>query len=269
MSEKFDLSDVRAGAAIHIGARQCQQDALYVPKERQDNELRAKGYLCVLCDGMGGMQGGEIASSLCVSKLASDFYSVDEELPVNDFLRNEMIALDEAVADLRGADGKPLHAGTTLSCAVIKDGLLHWASVGDSRIYIIRGVEMVQATRDHNYYLELNQCVRDGRLSQAEADQHPQRECLISFVGMGGIKLMDINRRPFVLREGDIVVLCSDGLYRTLSDNEIFSYVKSDGDDAELLAHILITAAFDKHAAYQDNMSVVILGYKVKAKGRL
>ena len=268
MSEKIVLSDVRIGAAMHIGARQYQQAALYVPKERQDDELKAKGYLCVLCDGMGGMQGGELASSLCVSKLASDFYDKDEESSEQDFLRNEIIALDEAVGSLRGADGNPLHAGTTLSCAVIKDGLLHWASVGDSHIYIIRGTEMVQVTRDHNYYLELTQSVMDGCLSQAEADQHPQRECLISFVGMGGIKLMDINPRPFVLREGDIVVLCSDGLYRTLSDNEILSYVKSYGDDIELLAHTLIADALDKHAAYQDNMSVGIMGYKVK-KGRL
>ncbi|MDD5018481.1 MAG: protein phosphatase 2C domain-containing protein [Eubacteriales bacterium] len=252
---------VNIGASIHIGTRPYQQDAYFVPNDVSAHHIMQKGYLCVLCDGMGGLSGGEKASRLCVDNFARDYYGKSNGRPVLDFFKDEICLLDEKVCELKDDFGKRMRAGTTLVCAVIKDSKLYWASAGDSRIYIIRGDEIALLTRDHNYSLELAQEMKDGLISKEEAMAHPERDSLISFVGMDGMRIIDVNEEAINLQNGDAVLLCSDGLYRTMSTEEIVSVISGNRNNAELAAHILVAAAFDKNIQYQDNMSAVLMAY--------
>ena len=152
-------------------------------------------------------------------------------------------------------------SGTTLVAAIAENNRLYWASVGDSRIYILRGRDMIQVTRDHNYMLRLQQMVDNGQMTLQEAQAKKQKEALISFLGIGNVTLMDINEQPFEMQFGDIVLLCSDGITKTLPDDQIRDIIKNDAVSMKEKAKILVEAAVRGNTHSQDNTSVAILQY--------
>lgn len=252
----FDEVDI--GASKNIGARDYQQDSYAIPETYSRDEYKSKGHLCVLCDGMGGLSGGDIASSVCSEKLIADYYAAYQD-NIGEFFRNKIEELDEIVYTLKDKNGNALRAGTTLVSCLIKNNKLYWASVGDSRIYLFRDKEIVQMTRDHNYALELASRVENGQMSVDEAMNHPDREGLISFVGRGKISILDLESEGIELQNGDIALMCSDGLYGSLSLREISDIVHEHSSRMSLAAHVLVTTAFDKNYVYQDNLSVVLM----------
>jgi PPM family protein phosphatase len=259
---KKDTSSLGIGSAIHIGTRQYQQDSYFIPDSVPLQVLKRKGCLCVLCDGMGGLDGGEDASRLCTESLSYAYYYKNETTNIYDFFEGEINGLDEKVSRLEDRSGNKIRAGTTIVCALIKDNRLYWASAGDSRIYLVRGDNIMQLTRDHNYALSLARDVRNGLITEEEAEADPEKDSLISYVGMNGLEILDINAKGLSLQKGDTVLLSSDGLFRTLSEDEIAFIIKENQNDMELAAHILIAKAFDKNKPYQDNMSAVLMAYK-------
>lgn len=252
----FDEVDI--GASKNIGARDYQQDSYAIPETYSRDEHESKGHLCVLCDGMGGLSGGDIASSVCSEKLMVDYYAAYQD-NIGEFFRNKIEELDEIVYTLKDKNGNALRAGTTLVSCLIKNNKLYWASVGDSRIYLIRDKQIVQLTRDHNYALELANRVQKGQMSVDEAMNHPDRDGLISFVGRGKINILDLESEGIELQKGDIALMCSDGLYGSLSLCEMIDILNEHRSRMSLAAHVLVTTVFDKNYARQDNMSVVVM----------
>lgn len=246
------------GISSVIGARAYQQDAAAVC----DKPFNVPGqkWLASMCDGMGGMNGGELASQLCISKLLQAFDNIGEK-PVPYFYRETIIDIDACVANLRDENGNILGAGSTFTSVCLDGNKLYWASVGDSHIYIIRGNEIVTVNQEHNYMMDLLKMVEAGQITLEQANNDPSREALISYMGIGNVSLMDINESPFELIDGDYVVLCSDGLYRSLSDSEIMGIITSNGVDMQKAATDLTSAALAKGIKYQDNTTVVVIKY--------
>ena len=144
---------------------------------------------------------------------------------------------------------------------ITEENYLYWASVGDSRIYILRGKDMIQVTRDHNYKLRLDEMVKTGQMTQEQAQAQKQKEALISFLGMGNVSLMDVTDKPFEMHFGDIVLLCSDGVTKTLSDERICAILCNEVVSIEEKAKILVEAAVRENTYSQDNTSVAIVQY--------
>lgn len=136
--------------------------------------------------------------------------------------------------------------------------------VGDSRIYIIRGTKIQQVTGDHNYGLRLHEMLESGLITMEEFMETQHREALISFLGMGNIALMDINTVPFEMQFGDVIMLCSDGITKTLSDTQIRNIITSDIGNLEEKAKALITISTYSNTHSLDNTSVVLLCYQEK-----
>lgn len=260
MLDDYDKK-VYIGTSSVIGQRKEQQDAI---KSDTFYSYAENGKaISVLCDGMGGLTGGEKASALCSSIVYDTFHSDEKFASVPMFYKAVISRSDEEVKAMKNADGSQiLGAGTTLISVVIEDDRLYWASVGDSRIYIIRGNDILCITKDHNYSMLLNEKVKNGEITQEEADKDPQKEALISYIGIGGVSYIDMNSKEFCLANGDHIVLCSDGLYRSLSENEIKQVVLSFGDDVQQAAEALTWLALSKNKRNQDNTSVVVIGYQ-------
>lgn len=210
---------------------------------------------------MGGMQGGEIASNLTVNTLFDDFYNQKvENCPA--FFSEEIKKVDALVAGIKDETGKTIESGATLVSIVIDGNNLYWASVGDSRIYIIRGDEIAQVNAEHNYYMMLKDRVEAGEITEEEARNDPSKEALISYIGIGGVELADINQEPFSLENGDLIVLCSDGLYRILNDEAIKLIVRSCSENIPLAAHMLVNTATENRQNNQDNTTAIVVKYK-------
>lgn len=248
------IHQISMGASSIIGTRESQQDSLYLQCIRENT-------IAIICDGMGGMEGGELASRTAVHMLAEDFAEKGKE-NIPEFYRREAVKMDMAVAGLSGASGKLMHAGTTIVSIIITEDKLYWLSVGDSRIYIFRGNEFVQVNQEHNYKMYLDLELQAGRISEQEYQEHIARgDALISYLGIGNISLIDINSIPFQLQGGDTILLCSDGLYKRLDDTEILEIIKGELPDVEKGANELTRIVMEKTIGSQDNTSVILIQY--------
>lgn len=249
----------KAAKRSFLGTREEQQD--YALFKSTDSSIFA-----VVCDGMGGLKGGSIASSVVATELMTQYENKEKSEPIKDFFFNTVDVLDEKVCNLVDEDNKKMHAGTTLVAVCIEGNRLNWLSVGDSRLYVIRGREIVQATRDHNYNLNLNALLKSGALSEQEYKKEKVRgESLISFIGIGGIEVMDISQKPLPLQNGDYVLLTTDGLFKLMSDQEIKEIIIT-GRSVDESADFLIEKSFKKAVKFQDNTTFVLIKIEEKEK---
>lgn len=262
INQNFEMNyePVQIGLSSVIGSRKYQQDSVVTI---DPNMMKSTGYrkcIAVLCDGMGGMEGGERASAISAKTLYEDYIRMfPKNIP--SFFRKEVRKLDGLVCGLTNEKNEHINSGSTLISVIIEDGRLYWVSVGDSRIYIIRNNEIVQITTDHNYYYILRQQAESGLITYEEAASNPKAEALISYIGIGRDSEIDTNDSPLYLQDGDLILLCSDGLYKTLPDMEILNVILQNQNDVTYAANALTQTALDKMRKGQDNTSVVLLRF--------
>ena len=238
-----------------IGKRDSQQDAAYVAATDDD-------VFAVVCDGMGGVAGGQLASSTAVEAF-TEYYQISNQQGLSNFEWMQAAAetVDDIVYSLENSDGKRIGAGTTLLSVVAHKNQINWLSVGDSRIYIIRGNEIVQVTNDHNYFMRLNQQKADGLITPEKYhEESRQGEALISFIGMGGLSMIDVNEQAFQMQYGDVVLLCTDGLYRAISEEEI-RIIVNESSSMQETAEYFNKLILHRDCAFQDNYTYILIKY--------
>ena len=243
-----------------IGRRESQQDSAYCFVS--DEEIYA-----VVCDGMGGLADGDRASQTAISVAAEANQrrfqkgtAAGQESP--DWLAEVVLEADRAVSMLKDRGGKSVKAGSTLVSVWIKNNLLYWCSVGDSRLYLFRGSEAVQATTDLNYFYLLNEQRENGVITEDRYQQEAVNgEALISFCGLGNVSIIDRNVDPLSLLPGDIVLLCTDGLYRTIDEKWMQDILAACDSIEEATAYI--PQIIDQHgASMQDNYTFILIQIK-------
>ena len=250
---------LRLGNAQGIGARPYQEDAFGFSNWEDAGFLQRSGLLAVVADGMGGLEQGNAASNAAVRAFIGAY---EGKTPNESTPEGLLRALHEAnravlgVARKAGAEG---NVGTTLVAVVVHEGALHWVSVGDSRIYLARGGQLAQLTEDHVYASHLAREVARGAISKDEAESHPEREALTSFVGLRDLEEIERSTKAFPLQPGDFVLLCSDGVYKNMTDAEVAGPLQGDPQTA---SENLVQAVLAKQDRHQDNLTVVVLAYR-------
>lgn len=243
-----------AGNAQHIGARQEQQDSFGFSDPSNEAFVAHGGFLGVVADGMGGLSHGSEASHAAVPAFLSAYESKAPGESIPDALARSLIAANRAVVNLADHFGSRNGTGTTLAAAVLHGDSLYWVSAGDSRVYLCHGSILTRITSDHVYARQLNEQVAKGKISRSEAEGNAERAALTSF--LGDLKEVDRSLRPFVVRPGDHIFICSDGLYRALSEAEITEAFRGDPQTA---CDTLVEQAVAKQRNHQDNLTIIAL----------
>lgn len=239
------------------GKREYQQDSLYISDKDDSRLVSEKGVLAVVADGMGGLQDGEKISGIVVDTFKNLFQNTHFKNP-HDLLGECVIKAESEVDNY--IYNNSMKGGSTVVSTIIKDGELFFASVGDSSIFLVRGNEVRRLNQHHNYAAVLQSKVRQGMITQQEANNDPMRSRITSYIGMGEVNEIDSNSTPIKLKDEDILILCSDGVANALGDNAIISLICSgefsnSGDRIE--KNILA-----QDIKNQDNFSAIIIKCK-------
>jgi protein phosphatase len=242
---------VSASSLTDVGAvRASNEDSIRVVVPEDLRELREKGVLAVVADGMGGHEGGEVASGMAVERVGDGYYR-DRGDPQQALVR----AFETANRDIyRHArkHSKLAGMGTTCTAVAVVNGLAYSAHVGDSRVYLIRGGQVYCMTEDHSATMEM---VKQGMLTLAEARTHEERNVILRAMGTRPELQVALWTTPFPLRPDDRLLLCSDGLYEKVEDGEL-AEVASAMSPVEACRE-LIRLAIERVST--DNVSVAIL----------
>ncbi len=218
-------------------------------RQRRDNEDNAfvRAPLFVVADGMGGAQAGEVASKLAVEEFHE---ALPDEGSAEERLTDRIRAANRRIYDLSRTEHELDGMGTTLTAAYLDDNHLAVAHVGDSRAYIFRDGELARLTQDHSLVEEL---VRQGKLTEAQAAEHPQRSIITRALGIEGD--VEVDTWSYPMRAGDVVLLCSDGLTSMIGEEQIV-HILGGEPSLDRAADRLIDAAND--AGGRDNITVVL-----------
>lgn len=205
-----------------VGCERSQNEDNYCYAEPEnDAEMEKRGRLVVVADGMGGQEGGQIASMLAVETLRDVFLHGPADDPAT-ALETAYQSAHHAIQEHARAHPELAGMGTTCTAAILHDGYLTYGHVGDSRLYLLRDGVIVQLTRDQSY---VQQMVESGVISAEQAKTHPSRNILTSALGSDSGVEADFAEAPIPLLAGDSLLLCTDGLHGYISDEEMLDAV--------------------------------------------
>jgi PPM family protein phosphatase len=216
---------IEAASLTDVGLQRTNNEDSHLYWEPDsDEDFRRKGRLAVIADGMGGYEGGQEASRLAVETVRSVYdnaFNGDPQATLS-------AAFEAAHQNIqRFAQDHPQFygMGTTCTALSIVGRQLHFAHVGDSRLYLIRAETISRLTRDHSY---VGRLVESGIVRSEDAESHPQRHILTAALGSGRDVVPHIPDLPVPLEEGDILLLCTDGLWGLVGDPDLARVTQSN-----------------------------------------
>ncbi|MFZ5943826.1 MAG: Stp1/IreP family PP2C-type Ser/Thr phosphatase [Bacillota bacterium] len=226
-----------------------------VRKANEDKYLTDKNRgLFVVADGMGGHEAGEIASSIAIKTL--DVVLTNEYIA--SYQRDGLIEAIRKANQLIYQEAKQninfSGMGTTITAALFIEKTLHIAHIGDSRAYLIRDNSIRLLTKDHSLVGEL---LRHGELTENEAQKHPHRNVLTRALGTEAEVEIDLTQVE--VKSGDMLLLCSDGLYSLVKDFEILQEIITNRVDMKATVNNLVKTALNRGG--MDNITVVLVSY--------
>ena len=183
------------------------------------SEITSWGHLFIVADGMGGHRGGKTASRMTVNIICESF-KLKPVLNPSLFLRSAILDANQKIMFKAAEDPNFKGMGTTIVAVLIKDSIAHYAHVGDSRIYLFRQGTWRQITKDHSL---VQQMVDKGIITNDIAEVHPNKNLILQAVGSGNIQ-PDISSEK--LENGDVLLLCSDGLSGKVGGEEMLRIVE-------------------------------------------
>lgn len=234
--------------------------------DREDNQDRVtiaatgKAALMIVIDGMGGHSDGSRAADTALKSLLDAFHQTPQ--PIFDPLGFLHVSLSKAHDDVvrlgsnQSIDARPR---ATIAICLIQEGAAYWAHVGDSRVYWIRNGGVHVRTRDHSH-VEL--LLREGKITEDEVATHPMRnfvECCLG--GDPAIPEMTLSGRN-ALQPGDVMLLCSDGIWANLRDSDIAAFFKGDPENLRAWLEALGRRAVQASAPFSDNSTAAVLRWQ-------
>ncbi len=230
--------------------RENNEDQYAYWEPSSDEEFARKGRLAIVADGMGGHEGGQEASRIAVESIQEIFANAPDN-DVQSLLTVGFQIAHERILKYAAANPELQGMGTTATAIAVQGNVLYYAHVGDSRLYLVRGTNISRVTHDHSY---VGRLVENGLISAEEAETHPQRHILTAALGAGA-EVWPETSHPIQLQTDDVLVLCTDGLWSVLSENEIRTVVARN-EPAEA-CRTLIQMTKDRGAP--DNVTVQVM----------
>ncbi|MED3624274.1 Stp1/IreP family PP2C-type Ser/Thr phosphatase [Neobacillus thermocopriae] len=218
--------------------------------------------LAVVADGMGGHRAGDVASEMSVSKLKIEWEASTGIKTADDaekWLKAQVTAVNELLFEHSKSHVECEGMGTTLVAAITTNHFATIVNIGDSRGYLLNESGFKQITEDHSL---VNELVRSGQISREDAENHPRKNVLLRALGTEKTVEMDI--KTVIFEEGDILLLCSDGLSNKVPEEELKEILLKE-EGLEQRAETLISLANENGG--EDNITLTIVEFSKPSEG--
>ncbi len=218
--------------------------------------------LAVVADGMGGHQAGEIASQMAIDSIVTTLQNANSKLTLDEreaALQEAILQANQTVFKFASKKEEYQGMGTTIVAVLASSEWLVTGHIGDSRAYLITSDTIKQLTDDHSL---VNELLRRGQITPEEAGQHPRRNVLIRALGTELDVQVDVKR--FAWSQGDLVLICSDGLHGLVDDRKLEEILHSN---LELTVKVDLLIEQALQAGGDDNISVVLLHNETGEEG--
>ena len=214
--------------------------------------------LMVVADGMGGHHYGEIAAQIAVQTLADTFQREAKPLLADPFrfLQKSITNAHHAILDYTTRHHLRDTPRTTCVACIVQDNVAYWAHAGDSRLYLMRDGRVIAQTKDHS---RIRLLIEEGMISEAQAAFHPDRNKIYSCLGSPTPPEIEFSRKT-PLNHGDILLLCSDGLWGEMSGDMMAVALK--GSNLLQAVPMILNQAETKGGPHRDNLSVVAVRWE-------
>ncbi len=242
------------GNAQHIGARHSQQDSFGFADPDDKAFISHGGFLALVCDGMGGMEYGDAASRTAVRAFLDAYQRKNALESIPEALERSVREANNQVVALSHSLGMAEGIGTTLVAVALHERSLYYISVGDSGIFYCSGGQCRMINHPHVFANVLDAAVVRGAMSRDDAENHPERESLTSYIGTESLEEIDHNIDPIPMNPGETVLLASDGMFKTLDPEEIRTSLEGQ---PQTWPDSLVSRVLGKKREYQDNVTVL------------
>ncbi len=247
---KFQL-----GSVTRVGNRKKNEDSY-------GSFSNSHTLVMVVADGMGGHGGGQLASQSVIKTVGKFFEEQNQGEPIKDpvaFLQKVILASHDEINRVGAAQNPPVDPRTTIVICLIQDSFAWWAHLGDSRLYLFRHGTLKFRTRDHSRIEELMQ---QGLINAKEAQTHPQRHQVTRCLGgPRAITKMTITKAQ-PLQTGDMILLCSDGLWNPMRSQKILDVVMTSSNSGNFMDDIASDLASEAESAAMprsDNVTLMLM----------
>lgn len=244
-----DINEIIIGNAQRRGARDYQEDSFgYTPLFKAGDE----GFAAVVADGMGGLSAGDQVSAYAVSAIIEMCSQIGSAAAVHTKFRQMISEINRKVV-LGGSGG-----GCTAASVFCRGDGVYWCSVGDSRIYIFRNGMIFQLSEDGNFQNRLLDDVIAEKLTYESMADNDKKDSLVQYIGSKNEPEPDVNIFPLIPESGDKLLICSDGVYNALSQEEMSRALSVTAQEA---ADALIEEIVKKNYENQDNNTAVVIEF--------
>ena len=175
------------------------------------------GLLIIVCDGLGGNQGGEIASKLAVDTINEEFKNMTK-LGVIERIQHSILKANDAIIQESSEDDNSNGMATTAEVLFLKKDFAYWGHVGDSRIYSSRKEKLQLLSKDHSLVQRL---IDEGYITLKEAENHPNKNIITRALGDNNVLEVDLSKMKLKKKENNRFLVCTDGVSGVLTNNEI------------------------------------------------
>lgn len=238
--------------AQYQGARDQQEDSLFCSSIEHDcGHLQ----LAIVADGMGGYAGGAVASKTAVDAMV-EMVMHNRQMAPAELLKTGLQAANQGIAEFIENHSEYLYMGTTILAVIEFDHRLHWVSVGDSYLYLLREQKLQLLNELHSYAQTLKKQIEEDSLSPSILNSSALKHVITSSVNGQEIPFIDQPEEPFELLKGDRLLLASDGI-DTLNQEQLVSIMMDESNSDP--ARAIIQAVEAEQADGQDNVSAIVL----------
>lgn len=246
-----NVSKIAFGCINNQGARNYQEDSFGFSSV-EPAEIKRQGFTAIVADGMGGLSGGAQISGYVVSAMLEMQKNRDPDIPVNFHLAQSLRMINNSVLT------SGMKGGTTCAAVLCLPSGIYWCTVGDSRIYLARGGGLTVLNEDTDYLNRLIESVIIGEMLYEDAKSDEKKDALAQYIGYKGGIIPDVNTKPFVPRNNDKILICSDGVYNALPAAELLSALESPASEA---ARLIEEKVLSKGYPDQDNFTAIVLEF--------